>query len=87
MVGYVGYTPNLSPLSNITTNPNNSHLSSPGCSNKPEVILEIITDDGKELEFEALIDPGSRSVDKSSNNNDGGVVSYIIESLATITKK
>ena len=81
-------TPNLSSLSNMTTNSNNSNLPLIGSSSKPEVILELITDEGKNLEFDALIDPGSYSIDKSSFSNDNNIVSYVSESLASkITNK
>ena len=60
-----------------------------GSSSKPEVILEIMTNDGKQLQFDALIDPGSYSVDNSGSNDNvsnSNIVSYISESLATKIK-
>ena len=48
-----------------------------------------MTNDGKQLQFDALIDPGSYSVGNSGSNDNvsnSNIVSYISESLATKIK-
>ena len=54
----------------------------PGKVNKPLISLQLVNNDGKLEEFDALLDPGSYSEAPYSLEVEADIVSYISSSLA-----
>ena len=72
-------------LNTLHLNTNNQtlpHIDYPGKINKPLISLQLVNNDGKLEEFDALLDPGSYSEAPYSLEVEADIVSYISSSLA-----